>query len=160
MRFLIFFVGLLSAASAWEVVRQDGGRVHKIEGAMVSGNAETRATPFIIIEPRRHLPQNISFRNVIFGYGDSYVCGIEREIKIIIDGALVREPNAPDEWHVFRKGFLTTHFGEVLSYESFAHKDQTDDLAARLLAAKSAIIFERKLDNCGDDGVFRFDIKR
>ena len=30
--------------------------------------------------------------------------------------------------------------------------------ASRLLAAKNTILFERKLDNCGDDGVFEFRV--
>ena len=108
---------------------------------MVSGDAETSGRPYILIEPRRVLPAlddgtGAYYRNVVFNYGDNYICGIEREIKIHIDGQLVTEPGAPDEVHVFRKGFLSAYFGEVLTYESFENNGAGQDLARRLLAAK------------------------
>ena len=113
--------------------------------------------------PQLEAGPEIAYRNIIFNYGDSYICGPMREIKVSVDGALVRETDPTDakqyDWHIFLKGFLTTHYGEVLSFESFAKPDGSD-LASHLLTAKDKIIFERKLDNCGDDGVFVFEIKR
>jgi len=105
----------------------------------------------------------IAYHNIILNYGDSYICGPRREIKVTVDGALLRETDPIEgtlhDWHIFNKGFLTTHYGEVLSFESFSAPDGSD-LATRLLNAKETILFERKIDNCGDDGVFAFSIKR
>lgn len=162
---------LATPALAWQAVPQEDGTAHRIEGRKISGAAETGDNVYILIEPKQVLPllepsisdaPEIAYRNIIFNYGDSYICGPMREIKVSIDGALVRETDPTDglkyDWHIFLKGFLTTHYGEVLSFESFAKPDGSD-LASRLLTAKDKIIFERKLDNCGDDGVFAFSIK-
>lgn len=159
---LIWLIGV-GPAMAWHSVAHNDGTAYQLTGQMVSGAAETSGDITLLVEPLVALPEltpgeKLSYRTIIFNYGDNYVCGLEREIKITIDGQLVREPGAPDEWHVFRKGFLTGFFGEILSYESFAEDGRDDDLASRLLAAKSRITLERKNDNCGDDGVFVFDI--
>ncbi len=171
--YLVFMMGLCLPISvtAWEEVIHKGETAHKLEGKKISGRAETSGTPYILISARQDLPElttgkKLSFQNIIFNYGDNYICGIKREVKIKIDGELVpeylgREPDAPDEWHVFRKGFLQHFFGEVLSYESFFTPDRSaprDDLAYRLRHATSTIQFERKFDNCGDDGIFIFTL--
>ena len=155
---------LSSPALAWRQVAHEGGQAMKIEGNMVAGDAETSGRPYILIEPRRALPAldgstDTHYRNIVFNYGDNYICGIEREIRIHIDGKLVTEPGAPDEVHVFRKGFLSAYFGEVLTYESFENKGAGLDLARRLLAAKREISFERIYDDCGDGGKFMFPVK-
>jgi hypothetical protein len=167
MRFSFFLALLCGPAFAWEPVPHEAGIAHRIEGAKNSGAAETGDSVYILIEPKRLLPQldagpQIAYRNIIFNYGDSYICGPQREIKVKVDGALLRDTDPLDgqkyDWHIFNKGFLTTHYGEVLSFESFTAPDGSD-LASRLLAAKNTILFERKLDNCGDDGVFEFRVK-
>ena len=85
-----------------------------------------------------------------------------REIKIKVDDNLIKEREPMDgsmhDWHIFYKGFLTTHYGEVLSLEVVQSADGSD-LASRLLAARETISFERKLDNCADDGVFVFPLR-
>ena len=163
----LFLIIFAFPAFAWQVVQQEDGTAHRIEGRKISGAAETGDNVYILIEPKQVLPQlevgpEIAYRNIIFNYGDSYICGPMREIKVSVDGALVRETDPMDakqyDWHIFLKGFLTTHYGEVLSFESFAKADGSD-LASHLLTAKDKIIFERKLDNCGDDGVFVFTLK-
>jgi hypothetical protein len=163
---LVFFLVCFSviSAQAWQQVAHEDGQAIKIEGRMVSGDAETSGRPYILIEPRRVLPAldggiGTYYRNVVFNYGDNYICGIEREIKIHIDGQLVTEPGAPDVVHVFRKGFLSAYFGEVLTYESFENNGAGQDLARRLLAAKREISFERIYDDCGDGGRFIFPVK-
>ena len=103
----------------------------------------------------------IRFRNIIFNYGDSYICGPVRQVKVSIDGQLVQEHDRRDgqiyDWHLFLKGFLTTHYGEVLTRESYTAANGSD-LASRMLGAKHTITLERKLDDCGDDGVFVFKL--
>ena len=64
-----------------------------------------------------------------------------------VDGALVRETDPIEgtlhDWHIFNKGFLTTHYGEVLSFESMAQADGSD-LATRLLNAKRRLCLSAK----------------
>ena len=166
MRLFIFLL-LLTPAYAWQAVPHVGGEAHRIEGRKISGAAETGDEVYILIESKQVLDMleagapEIAYRNIIFNYGDSYICGPLREIKVTVDGALVRETDPTEgtlhDWHIFRKGFLTTHYGEVLSFESMSRSDGSD-LASRLLTAKQTILFERKLDNCGDDGVFEFKL--
>jgi len=158
---------LATPALAWQEVPHAAGTAYRIEGEKISGAAETGDNVYILIEPKKIMPQlgpgpEIAFRNIILNYGDSYICGPRREIKITVDGQLLRDTDPIDglkyDWHIFYKGFLTTHYGEVLSLESFTAPDGSD-LVRRLLNAKETILFERKLDNCGDDGVFEFQIK-
>lgn len=167
MRFFLLLLTMLTPAYAWQAVPHAHGTAYKIEGARVSGYAETSGTPYILIEPPRALPElvpgrKLSYRNIIFDYGDDYICGPMREIKIKLDGRLIQEREPTDgsmhDWHIFYKGFLTTHYGEVLSLEVPSSADGSD-LASRLLAAKDMVSFERKLDNCGDDGVFEFPLR-
>lgn len=159
---------LFTPAHAWQAVPHADGTAYRLDGAKISGAAETGDEVYILIEPPSDLPQfvpgqKLSYRNVIFNYGDDYICGPRREIKIKIDGRLIQEREPTDgsmhDWHIFYKGFLTTHYGEVLSLEVVSRADGSD-LASQLLAAKEKISFERKLDNCGDDGVFVFEVKR
>jgi len=166
---IILALALPTAALAWTAVPHEAGTASRIEGQKIAGAAETGDTVYILIEPKQVLPileagaTEIAYQNIIFNYGDSYICGQAREIKITVDGALVRETDPIDgkkyDWHIFRKGFLTTHYGEVLSFESMSEPDGSD-LAGRLLSAKRKIVFERKIDNCGDDGVFEFAVPR
>ena len=167
---IFWLVALLALpAYAWQTLPYEGDEAYRIEGRKVSGAAETGENVYLLIEPKQVLPQleadapEIAYRNIIFNYGDSYICGPLREVKVTVDGALVRETDPTDDkqydWHIFRKGFLTTHYGEVLSFESMATPDGSD-VATRLLKAKGKILLERKLDNCGDDGVFAFEVKR
>jgi hypothetical protein len=151
-------------AFSWQPMPHEAGIAHRIEGRKISGAAETGSQVYILIEPQVTLPKlddgpTIAFRNVIFNYGDSYVCGWQREVKVTVDGELLRETEPTDgqtyDWHIFNKGFFTTHYGEVLTLESFA-TDDGNDLAGRLLSSQKQILLERKLDNCGDDGVFEF----
>lgn len=166
--FLIALLILTSSASsfvyAWQSVAHERGTAYRLDGAKISGQAETGAEVYILIEPEVALPalsigEQQSYRNIIFNYGDSYICGPRREVKVTVDGQLLREREAGQlyDWHVFLKGFLTTHYGEVLSYESLSTPDDSD-IAARMLAAKQTITLERKWDNCGDDGVFQFRV--
>ena len=168
MRVLLLILLFTLPAQAWQAVPHAEGTASRIDGEKISGGAETGDAVYILIEPRADLPalvpgQNLSYRNIIFNYGDSYICGPMREIKIKIDGRLVREreptTGALHDWHLFYKGFLSTHYGEVLTLESMSAPDGSD-LATQLLAAQKIVSFERKLDNCGDDGVFEFRIKR
>ena len=166
MRYMFLSLLLMSPAFAWQAVPHEEGVAQRIEGEKISGAAETGENVYIIIEPRQVLPQfepgpEVAYRNIILNYGDSYICGPLREIKITVDGSLVRETDPIEgtlhDWHIFNKGFLTTHYGEVLSFESISKADGSD-LATRLLKAKNTILFERKIDNCGDDGVFAFKV--
>ena len=168
MKFLALTFLLITPAFAWQAVPHADGTAYRIEGKKISGAAETGDNVYILIEPKQVLPQlqpgtEIAYHNIILNYGDSYICGLRREIKVTVDGALLRETDPIDgqkyDWHIFNKGFLTTHYGEVLSFESFSAPDGSD-LATRLLNAKETILFERKIDNCGDDGVFAFPIRR
>ena len=166
LSFLLLMM-LMAPAHAWQPVAHKDGTAHRLDGQKISGKAETGPQIYILIEPEITLPelvpgQQLSYRNVIFNYGDDYICGPRREIKIKIDDRLIQEREPTDgsmhDWHIFYKGFLTTHYGEVLSLESMSQSDGSD-LATRLLNAKKTIVFERKIDNCGDDGVFVFGIK-
>ena len=168
MHYMFLSLLLVSPAFAWQAVPHEEGAAQRIEGEKISGAAETGDNVYIIIEPRQVLPQfepgpEIAYRNIILNYGDSYICGPLREIKITVDGELLRETDpikgSLHEWHIFNKGFLTTHYGEVLSFESVVQADGSD-LATRLLNAKETIVFERKIDNCGDDGVFAFKLSQ
>jgi hypothetical protein len=168
LSFLLLVLFTFPGAQAWQAVSHEHGMAYRLDGAKISGQAETGAEVYILIEPPRALPalvpgQKLSYRNVIFNYGDDYICGPRREIKIKIDDRLIQEREPTDgslhEWHIFYKGFLTTHYGEVLTLEVLA-RDDGSDLAAQLLAAKKTVSFERKLDNCGDDGVFVFPLGR
>lgn len=169
MKYLsLLLLFLTYPAHAWQAVSHEHGTAYRLEGEKISGMAETGDTVYILIEPEIVLPdlvpgQKLSYRNVIFNYGDSYICGPMREIKIKIDGRLVQERENFDgtlhDWHIFYKGFLSTHYGEVLSLEIPLSRDGSD-LAAQMLAAKRQVSFERKLDNCADDGVFVFPITR
>jgi hypothetical protein len=167
MRIVCLLVLLTVPAFSWQRVTQEAGTAYRIEGRKISGEAETGAQVYLLIEPQQTLPKLddgpvIRFHNVIFNYGDNYICGWQREIKVTVDGDLLRETESLDgqayDWHIFNKGFLTTHYGEVLTVESFTAEDGSD-LASRLLSAQSHILLERKLDNCGDDGVFEFRVK-
>ena len=163
----LFLILFTFPAFAWQAVPHEAGTAHRIEGRKISGMAETGDNVYILIEPKQVLPKleadapEFAYRNIIFNYGDSYICGPMREVKVTVDGALVRETDPTDDkqydWHIFRKGFLTTHYGEVLSFESMTTPDG-NDVATRLLKAKRTITLERKLDNCGDDGVFEFEV--
>ncbi len=164
MKFLTFIFLLATPAFAWHTVPHAEGIAQRIDGKKISGAAETGDNVYILIEPKQVLPQaepgpEVAYRNIIFNYGDSYICGLQREIRITIDDSLERETDQIEgtlhDWHIFNKGFLTTHYGEVLSFESIAQADGSD-LATRFLKAKKTIVFERKIDNCGDDGVFAF----
>ena len=166
MRNFLLLLILIGPAHAWQVVSHEHGNAYRLDGAKISGAAETGDEVYILIEPPRALPalvpgQKLSYRNVIFNYGDDYICGPRREIKIKIDDRLIQEREPIDgsmhDWHIFYKGFLTTHYGEVLTLEVMT-RDDGGDLASRLLAAKKTVSFERKLDNCGDDGVFVFPL--
>ena len=168
MKFLAIIFLLATPAFGWQAVPHKEGTAQRIDGEKISGAAETGDNVYILIEPKQVLPQlepgpEIAYRNIILNYGDSYICGPLREVKVTVDGALVRETEPFDgtlhDWHIFNKGFLTTHYGEVLSFESIAQADGSD-LATRLLNAKKTIVFERKIDNCGDDGVFVFKVAR
>ena len=168
MKFLALIFLLAMPAFAWQAVSHKEGTAQRIDGKKISGAAETGDNVYILIEPKQVLLQwepgaEIAYRNIIFNYGDSYICGPLREIKVTVDGELLRETDPIQgtlhDWHIFNKGFLTTHYGEVLSFESIAQADGSD-LATRLLNAKKTIVFERKIDNCGDDGVFVFKIAR
>ncbi|MGB1406709.1 MAG: hypothetical protein ACPHVW_08080 [Parvibaculales bacterium] len=168
MKLLALIFLLATPAFGWQAVPHEEGTAQRIDGEKISGAAETGDNVYILIEPKQVLPQlepgpEIAYRNIILNYGDSYICGPLREIKITVDGALVRETDPIEgtlhDWHIFNKGFLTTHYGEVLSFESMAQADGSD-LATRLLNAKKTIVFERKIDNCGDDGVFEFGVFR
>jgi len=152
-----------AAAAAWQSLETEAGRSFYLEGEMIAGKAETEGAISITIGPPDDMRaltngETLFYRKIILSYGDSYICGLEREVKISIDGALILEPGADDQWHIFRKGFLDRFFGQILSYESIRFKGDTDDLAAKLLAAKSEIRFERNDDNCGDDAVFVFKL--
>lgn len=153
-----------SRAFSWQPLPHEAGTAYRIEGRKISGAAETGVQVYLLIEPQVTLPKlgdgpEIAFRNVIFNYGDTYICGWQREVKVTVDGELLRETEPTDgqiyDWYIFNKGFLTTHYGEVLTVESFTAEDGSD-LASRLLSSQSQILLERKLDNCGDDGVFEF----
>lgn len=168
MKFLTLIFLLATPAFAWQAVSHEEGIALRIEGEKISGGAEAGDNVYILIEPKQVLPQldpgpEIAYRNIILNYGDSYICGPLREIKVTVDGELLRETDPIEgtlhDWHIFNKGFLTTHYGEVLSFESIAQADGSD-LASQLLNAKKRIVFERKIDNCGDDGVFVFKISR
>ena len=168
MKNILLLLLLTMPAMAWTPVPHEDGMAHRIEGKKISGRAETGDTVYILIEPEIVLPdlvpgQKLAYRNVIFNYGDDYICGAMREIKIKIDGRLVQERENFDgtlhDWHIFYKGFLTTHYGEVLSLEVMT-SDDGSDLVSQLLAAKRQVSFERKLDNCADDGVFEFPVGR
>ena len=166
MRVFLTLLLLLSPAFAWERVPHENGTAHRLEGRKISGAAETGDTVYLLVEPEIALPEltpgeRQSYRNIIFNYGDSYICGPRREVKVKVDGRLIqeREAGVSYDWHVFYKGFLTTHYGEVLTYESMSTPDG-DDVAAQMLKAKSRITLERKLDNCGDDGVFVFEVSQ
>lgn len=165
LSFLLLVI-LTFPAHAWQAVSHEHGTAYRLEGEKISGRAETGDEVYILIEPPRALPalvpgQELSYRNVIFNYGDDYICGPRREIKIKVDERLIQEREPTDgsmhDWHIFYKGFLTTHYGEVLSLEVLSREDG-DDLASRLLAAQKTVSFERKLDNCADDGVFVFPL--
>ena len=167
MRFVFLFFLFCLPAHAWQAVPHDDGTAYRLNGEKISGQAETGDEVYILIEPPRALPelvpgQRLSYRNVIFNYGDDYICGPMREIKIKVDDNLIKEREPMDgsmhDWHIFYKGFLTTHYGEVLSLEVVQSADGSD-LASRLLAATETISFERKLDNCADDGVFVFSLR-
>ena len=167
MRFVFFLLIFCLPAQAWQTFSHEHGTAYRLEGTKISGRAETGDEVYILIEPPRALPalvpgEKLSYRNVIFNYGDDYICGPRREIKIKIDDRLIQEREPIDgsmhDWHIFYKGFLTTHYGEVLSLEVITQEDGSD-LASRLLAAKKTISFERKLDNCADDGVFVFPLQ-
>ena len=167
MKYFLFRLVFISPSFAWQAVPHEAGKAHRINGEKISGAAETGANVYILIEPKQVLPQlepgpEIAYRNVVFNYGDSYICGPLREVKVTVDGDVVRETEPSDgslhDWHIFNKGFLTTHYGEVLNFESMLAPDGSD-LASGLLNAKQEIRFERKLDNCGDDGVFVFRVK-
>ena len=152
-----------ATARAWQSLETEGGTTFYLEGVMVAGKAETDGAISITIEPPEDMSaltdgETLFYRKIILNYGDSYICGLEREVKISIDGGLILEPGANDDWHIFRKGFLDRFFGQVLTYESMRFKGDTDDLAEKLLAAQSEIRFERNDDNCGDDAVFVFKI--
>lgn len=162
MRFILSFLVLMTPALAWQPVAHEDGTAYRLDGKKISGAAETGDNVYLLIEPQVDLPEfepgdKQSYRNIIFNYGDSYICGPRREVKVTIDGRLIREREAgiDYDWHVFLKGFLTTHYGEVLTYESM---NTGDDVANHMLAAKGNVTLERKLDNCGDDGVFVFAI--
>lgn len=168
MRSFLLLLLMFSPTHAWQAVSHEHGTAYWLEGEKISGRAETGDEVYILIEPPRALPalvpgEELSYRNVIFNYGDDYICGPRREIKIKIDGRLIQEREPTDgsmhDWHIFYKGFLTTHYGEVLTLEVM-RADDGSDLASRLLAAKKTVSFERKLDNCGDDGVFVFPVTR
>ena len=168
MKFLTLIFLLATPAFGWHAVPHKEGKTQRIDGQKISGAAETGDNVYILIEPKQVLPQlepgpEIAYSNIILNYGDSYICGPLREVKVTVDGALVRETEPFDgtlhDWHIFNKGFLTTHYSEVLSFESIAQADGSD-LATRLLNAKKTIVFERKIDNCGDDGVFVFKVAR
>lgn len=166
MRFWLFIFVILSPAHAWQPVAHENGRAYRINGEKISGGAETGEEVYILIEPEILLPalspgENNRYRNIIFDYGDDYICGPRREVKVTVDGQLIKEREAgiDYDWHVFYKGFLTTHYGEVLSLESLS-ADDGSDVASRLLAAKRKVTLERKLDNCDDDGVFEFSVSR
>ena len=168
LSFLLLSLILTFPAHAWQAVGHENGTAYRLEGKKISGRAETGDEVYILIEPPQELPalvpgQKLSYRNVIFDYGDDYICGPRREIKIKIDDRLIQEREPTDgtlhDWHIFYKGFLTTHYGEVLTLE-VTSRDDGSDLASRLLTAKKTVSFERKLDNCGDDGVFVFPVRR
>lgn len=168
MRLFLAVLLLITPAFAWQVVPHADGTAYRIDGAKISGAAETGDSVYILIEPRQVLPMlepgpEIAYHNIIFNYGDSYICGPRREVKVTIDGELLRETDPDDgsvhDWHIFYKGFLTTHYGEVLSHESMTKTDGSD-LATRLLTAKKQIVFKRKIDNCNDEGVFVFGVTR
>ena len=167
MRSFLLLLILTFPAYAWQAVSHEDGTAYRLAGEKISGAAETGDSVYILIEPKQVLPQlepgpEIAYHNIIFNYGDSYICGPRREVKILIDGGLIRETDPDDgsvhDWHIFYKGFLTTHYGEILSHESMSKADGSD-LATRLLNAKQEIVFERKIDNCGDEGVFAFPLK-
>ena len=167
MKFAFLLAIFISPAFAWVPVPHEAGTAYRIDGTKISGAAETGEHIYILVEPRQTLPllddgPEVAFHNVIFNYGDSYICGPQREVKVTVDGTLLRETDPLDEqkydWYIFNKGFFTTHYGEVLNVESFVAEDGSD-LASRLLSAQRQILFERKIDNCGDDGVFLFEVK-
>ena len=164
MRFWVLIFFILAPAHAWQPVAHKHGTAYRIDGKKISGRAETGKEVYILIEPEILLPalspgEANRYRNIIFNYGDNYICGPRREVKVTVDGRLIKEREAgiDYEWHVFYKGFLTTHYGEVLSLESLSAEDGSD-VASRMLAAKQSITLERKLDNCDDDGVFVFPL--
>ena len=164
MRFCLLIFVILTPAHAWQPVAHENGTAYRIDGEKISGGAETGDEVYILIEPEILLPalspgEANRYRNIIFNYGDDYICGPRREVKVTVDGQLIKEREAgvDYDWHVFYKGFLTTHYGEVLSLESMSAEDGSD-VASRLLAAKRNIRLERKLDNCADDGVFVFPL--
>ncbi len=160
---LVLGLALLAPAEAWQAKTTEAGMAYELDGEMVAGEAETSGRIYLSIGPERVLPvlnegQRYSYRKIILNYGDSYICGFERFVKFTIDGRLVREDDARDDWHILRKGFLDKFFGEVLSYESYQFNDRQTDLASKMLAAHSEIRVERKLDDCGDSAVFVFTI--
>ena len=168
MRLAVLLILLSVPAYAWQPVAHQHGTAYRLDGKKISGAAETGAQVYILIEPEILLPSlddddavRQGYRNIILNYGDDYICGPRREVKVTVDGRLIREREAgvDYDWHVFYKGFLTTHYGEVLSLESLSAANSSD-VAAQMLAAKQNVTLERKLDNCGDDGVFVFPVKR
>jgi len=169
MRFFLICLLFIGSVSAWQEVPYKDGQALRLEGRKISGEAETGAHVYLLIEPEIALPRfdatetPISYRNIIFNYGDSYICGPVRKVKVSIDGQVIQEKDRRDgqiyDWHLFLKGFLTTHYGEVLTHESYIAANGLD-LASRMLAAKHSISLERELDDCGDDGVFVFPLPR
>ena len=94
MRFLLLLLLVTFPAHAWQVVSHEHGTAYRLEGEKISGRAETGDEVYILIEPPRALPalvpgQELSYRNVIFNYGDDYICGPRREIKIKIDKSIL-----------------------------------------------------------------------
>ena len=81
-----------ATARAWQSLETEGGTTFYLEGVMVAGKAETDGAISITIEPPEDMSaltdgETLFYRKIILNYGDSYICGLEREVKISIDGA-------------------------------------------------------------------------
>ncbi|MDB2393662.1 hypothetical protein N9W52_03690 [Alphaproteobacteria bacterium] len=71
----LFLILFAFPAFAWQAVPQEDGIAHRIEGRKISGAAETGDNVYILIESKQVLPQleagpEITYRNIIFNYGD------------------------------------------------------------------------------------------
>ncbi len=159
---VVLNLAVILQAMAWKKSTHAGEAVWLLDGEVAQAEAETRGRPFLMVSDLKELSAfddaaPMRFREITFGYGDTYICGLSRDLQISIDGTVQREPDTNFLWFGFRKVFYQTHFGEVLTRESFVDPAAPEaNLAARLLTVKDKIIVRREADDCGDSGVFVF----